>query len=111
MKTNRELFLETFDLPKDTSLSLEEISELSRVPRAALQEVFNRGVGAWKTNPESVRLRGSFEKNPNMKRFPRSKRLTREQWGYARVYSFVLGNDGTFGKADRDIAEEFGLIE
>jgi hypothetical protein len=111
MKTNREQFLAIFELPSDCSLSLHDISKLSRVPLAALQEVYNRGVGAWKTNPSSVRLKGSFQKNPNLQKFPRTARLGREQWAYGRVFSFVMGTDTSFAKADRDIAREYGLIE
>jgi len=32
METNRESFLRKNGLPKDTSLSLEEISKLSKIP-------------------------------------------------------------------------------
>lgn len=110
MKTNREQFLEIFDFPKTASLSLEEISELSLVPRAALQEVYNRGVGAWKTNLPSVRLQKDFSKNPNTKKYPRTARLTKEQWAVARVYAFVLGTDKVFGGADKDIARKYGLL-
>lgn len=109
MATNREAFLEVFDLPKNTSLSLAEIAKLSKIPVKALQEVYNRGVGAWKGNIASVRVRGTFEKDPNTRKYPRSARLGKEQWGYARVYSFVMGQPTTFSGADADIASRFRL--
>lgn len=74
-KTHKRNFLKTHGLPEDTSLSLEDISALSGVPTAALQIVYNRGVGAWKTNIESVRLKKDFSKNPNTEAYPRGARL------------------------------------
>ena len=98
-----------FDLPKDTSLSLEEIAELSNIPIDALQEVYNRGVGAWKGNIASVRLKKDFSKNPNTRKYPRSARLTKEQWAIARVYAFVMGTKKVYGGADKDIAQKYGV--
>lgn len=70
--------------------------------------MYNRGVGAWKSNPESVRLKSDFSKNPDMGRYPRSARLTKEQWAMARVYSFVdFGK--TYKTADADIAKKYGV--
>lgn len=109
MPTNREQFLAVFDLPKNTTLSLEDIAALSQIPLKALREVFNRGVGAWKTNIASVRLKKDFSKNPNTASYPRSARLGKEQWAYARVYDFAMGQDSTFDGADRDIAIKYGL--
>ena len=111
MATNREQFLEVFGLPKDTSLSLKEIADLSQTPLGALREVFNRGVGAWKGNIASVRVKGTFAKDPNTSKYPRSARLGKEQWGYARVYSFVMGQPTTFTGADADIARRFRLLD
>jgi len=78
------------------------------VPLKALQEVYNRGIGAWKSNPESVRLKRDFSKNPNLAKYPRSTRLTKEQWAYARVYSF-LDKGTTYRTADHDIAVEYKI--
>jgi hypothetical protein len=110
MATNRERFFHLHDIPLDESLSLEDIARVSGFPIRALREVFNRGVGAWKTNPESVRIKGTFQKDPDMKKFPRSARLTPENWGYGRVYSFVMMEPGTFYGADRDIARAIGFL-
>ena len=106
MPTHRENFLRKHGLPRDTSLSMSEISRLSKVPMAALQEVYNRGIGAWKSNPESVRLKSNFSKNPNMAKYPRSARLTKEQWAMARVYSFV-DHGKTYKTTDKDIATKY----
>ena len=108
MPTHRENVLRRLGLPLSESLSLRELSVYTGVPLAALEEVRDRGVGAWKTNPESVRLKKDFSKNPDMSRYPRSARLSKEQWGLARVYSF-LDAGKTFRTADADIARKYGL--
>ena len=87
-KTYRKCFLEKHNL-EDKSYSLEELSDISKVPMTILQEVYNRGIGAYKTNPQSVRLKGSFVKNVKA---PSRFKLSKEQWAYARVYSFLMGN-------------------
>lgn len=94
-KTYRQKFLDRYELP-DRSYSLEEVSKITSVPMDILQEVYNRGIGAYKTNPQSVRLKGSFVKNVDA---PLSKKLSKEQWAMARVMSFVMGNP----KHDNDL--------
>lgn len=111
MSTYKEKFLRKHGLPRDSHLTFDEIVKLSGMPKRALVEVYRRGVGAWKTNIASVRLRGSFAKNPDTRRFPRSARLGREQWGIARVYSFVMRSKSDFEGADRYIAEKYGLLK
>ena len=111
MSTYKERFLRKHGLPQDSSLTFEEIVKLSGMPKRALVEVYRRGVGAWKTNIASVRLRGSFAKNPDVRHHPRSHRLGKEQWGMARVYSFVMRSKSDFEGADRYIAEKYGLLK
>ena len=60
-------------------------------------------MGAWGNNPESVRLKGSYAKDPNMTKFPRAARLSAPQWAMARVYSF-LNKGKTYKTADSDLA-------
>jgi len=72
---------------------MEEISKLSGMPKAALQEVYNKGVGAYKTNPASVR--------PSVK--------SAEQWAMGRVYSFVMKRKPTFRGVDKHIAEKYNI--
>jgi hypothetical protein len=100
--------LKILGLPKDTSLSIEELAEHTDLPVEALQEVYNRGVGAWRTNIASVRLKKDFSKNPNLSKYPRSARLGKEQWGMARLYSFI-DKGKTFHTADADIAEKYRI--
>jgi hypothetical protein len=93
--THRERVLHRLGLEnKPHSLSI--LSKASKVPKSILQEVYNRGIGAYKTNPTSVRLLGSFVKNVPA---PMSFKLSKEQWAMARVYSFLDGNP----KHDNDL--------
>jgi hypothetical protein len=88
---NSREFKKKHGIDLDEGLSLAEVSRLSGFPRKALQEVYDRGVGAYKTNPESVR--------PQVK--------SPEQWAMARVYSFVMKRRSTFGGADKDVAVKY----
>ena len=67
----------------------------SKHSESKLQKVYNRGVGAWKNSPRSVRSRT----NPSQRNVPRSQRMSKEQWACARVNSFVRGSR----KHDRDL--------
>ncbi len=100
--THRESVLRKLRLPTTASPSLEELARLTGVSKSILQQVYNRGVGAWKSNPQSVRLKGSFAKNPSAT-IPRSARLPKEMWAMARVYSF-LDKGRTYSTADADLA-------
>ena len=109
MPTHREQVLKKIGLPRDTSLSIEKLAEILDLPIEALQEVYNRGIGAWKSNIASVRLKKDFSKNPNIKAYPRSARLGKEEWAMARLYAFINKSKGTFYGADADIAREYRL--
>lgn len=107
MATNREKFLKKHKLPKDTSLSLKEIAELSGMPFSALKAVYNKGLGAAFTNPVSVRMKGTFEKNVDA---PMSQKLSPQQWGMGRVFAFVMKTKSVFYGADKHIAEAYNLL-
>jgi len=85
MMTHRQNVLHKLRLP-DRSYSLEKLSQLSKIPIHILQEVYNRGIGAYKTNPTSVRMKGSFVKGINA---PMSMKLSKEQWAMSRAYSYI----------------------
>lgn len=106
--THKEAFFRRHNIPKNESLSLEEISRYSRVPLAALKEVYERGLGAAASNVRSVRLLSNFSKNPDLRKYPRSARLSSPQWAQARVYSFV-DKGKTYKTADKDIAEKYNV--
>ena len=88
--TNREEYLKRHNLPKDTSLSKREIARISKIPIKILDDVYDRGVGAYKSNPESVRTKEG-KKDPKA---PLSRKMSKEQWAMARVYSFVNKIEG-----------------
>ncbi len=99
-------FKKKHGIDSDESLSLEQISKLSGFPMEALQEVYNRGIGAYKTNPTSVRMKGSYKKGVHA---PMNMKLGKEQWAMARVYSFVMKRSTTFRGSDNDIREKYDL--
>lgn len=107
MPTNRERFLAKHNLPRDTSLSLREIADLSKMPLSALRLVYTKGLGAYATNPQSVRMKGSFKKNVKA---PLSQKLSADQWAFGRVYAFVMKTPKVFYDADRHIAEMYDLL-
>jgi hypothetical protein len=59
-------------------------AEKSGMPIGILRKVYNRGMAAWKTGHRPG--------------------TTPQQWGMARVNSFVTKSSGTWGKADKDLA-------
>jgi len=96
--THRTNVLKRFHL-EDKGYSLPELAKISGYPLKTLQEVYNRGVGAYKTNPQSVRMKGTFKKGVNA---PMSQKLSKEQWALSRVYSFIDGNP----KHDTDLRRQ-----
>lgn len=86
--THRMNFLKKHNL-KDKGYSLLQLSKISRISLATLQEVYDRGSGAYKTNRTSVRMKRTFKKGVNA---PYKMKLSKEQWAMARVYSFLDGN-------------------
>ena len=73
--TYKDKYNKKYNYDKNTSHTLEDISDDTGVSIKGLQQIYNKGIGAYKTNPSSVR--------PNVK--------SKEQWAMARVYSAVMG--------------------
>jgi len=86
--TYRLKFLKKYKL-KDKSYSLAELAKISGEPLATLKEVAKRGFGAYKTQPESVRMKGTYKKGVKA---PMSMKLSPQQWSMARVYSYIMKN-------------------
>lgn len=103
VKTNRDKFNDKYKKPKGSSHSIKDISVLTGISEKILKKVFSRGVGARKTNPESVRRLKDGKKVGGKSL---SGKMTAEQWGQARIYSFVMKQPGTWKKADSDLADE-----
>ena len=106
MATHRQRYLKKVGLDSNKSYSLEELAKVSKVPLQALKDVYSRGEGAYSSNPESVRVKGTFAKNPSLAQVPISGRLTMAQWAMARVYSF-LNKGTTYKTTDKDIAVKY----
>ena len=66
--------------------AIKKKAEKSGMPAGILRKVYNRGVAAWK---------GGHRPG-----------TTPQQWGLARVNSFVTKSSGTWGKADKDLASK-----
>jgi hypothetical protein len=75
MRTYRQQFNSKYGFPADASHSVADISKLTGYKKSGLKTILEKGEGAFYSNPESVR---PFIKSP-------------EQWGYARLYSAVMG--------------------
>ena len=84
---------------------LKEKAADSGMPFGALLEVYRRGIGAWKTNPQSVRLK-TGEKNYKASR---AGKMGKEQWAMARVNAFIRKKPTVFTGADKDVKKKYGL--
>lgn len=84
---------------------LKEKAREHDVPFNALLEVYKRGIGAWKTNPESVRLK-SGKKNYKASR---AGKMGKEQWSMARVNAFIEQRPTVFYGADDYIRRKYKL--
>ena len=98
--SHKAKFNKKYGQPADKSNSLADIARLTGIKRSALQKIYNKGVGAWKGNPQSVRLK-SGKKAPSA---PRSAKMGKEQWAMARVYSAVTG--GKAAQVDKNELKE-----
>lgn len=101
VKTFRDKFYEKHKLEKDSPISLAQIARLSKIDLAIIKQVYNRGIGAHKTNPESVR-------NVKGQKGGAGKKMSKERWAYGRVYGFVMKNPKQVGqgKPDNDLFEK-----
>lgn len=101
--TNKQRYNLKYKQPKDQPNSKEDISKKTGIPKKILDEVYDRGVGARKSNPESVRQASTGKKVGG--KSLRGK-MSAEQWAMSRIYSFVMKRPGTWGKADKDLADK-----
>ena len=102
MITNKNKFNIKYGFKRDEPHSKADIAKITGIPKSILDEVFDRGVGARKSNPESVR-RASDGKKVGGKSL--KGKLSANAWGYGRVYSFVMKGP-TWKTADNDLAEK-----
>ena len=71
--TYKNKFNKKYGFDKDESHSIAEIANITGYNKAGLQTIFNKGVGAFKTNRAAVR--------PHVK--------SADQWGYSRLYAAI----------------------
>jgi hypothetical protein len=76
--------LEDISIDETATAAIKKKAEKSGMPAGILRKVYNRGVAAWRTGHRPG--------------------TTPQQWGLARVNSFVTKSSGTWGKADKDLA-------
>ena len=73
VETYKQKFNKKYGNPKNQPNSLKDISDQTGYKLSGIKTIFDKGKGAYKSNPQSVR--------PNIK--------SAEQWAYARVYAAV----------------------
>jgi len=103
MPTNKQKFNAKYKFPRDAPHSKAEISRLTGIPRSILDDVFDRAVGARRSNPQSVRSATTGKKVGG--RSLKGK-MSANAWGMGRIYSFITKQKGTWGGADKDLAEK-----
>ena len=85
--TNKQKFNKKHGQPLDQSNSITKIAKLSGITYRAAKDIFEKGEGAFYSNPQSVR-----------------KSVTNPQaWGISRLYSAVMG--GKAAKVDKNELE------
>ena len=97
--SKKDKYNKKYKFKKDKSHSLDDISKTTKIKKSILQSVYNRGTGAWKNNKASVR-------NIKGVKGGDGKKMSKQAWSVARVYSFVMKQPGTWGKADKDLADK-----
>ncbi len=97
--SNKEKYNKKYGFAKGTAHSIADISRKTGVSASILREVAKRGRGAHKSNPQSVRRASDGKKvgGASLK-----GKMSAQQWGHARVYSFVMGGK-TQSTADKDL--------
>jgi hypothetical protein len=102
VKTFRDKFMEKYKLDKKNSYDINDISKITKLKKSILQKVYNRGYSAASTNSQSVRSKSGEKRDGG---FSKSNRMTPEQWGYGRLFGFVMMNPKQVGndKPDNDL--------
>jgi len=85
VKTKKSNYTKSWKSKFPDATSLEQKADASGVPLRFIKESYNRGMAAWRTGHRPG--------------------ATQQQWGYARVHSFLMCGK-TFHTADSDLAKE-----
>jgi len=75
--TNKQKFNIIYKQDKNKTKNKLDISKLTKIPMKFIEEVFSRGEGAWKSNPQSVRR-------------VNGKKLSAVAWAYSRIYAWIV---------------------
>ena len=95
MTTYKQKFNKKFNQDKDESNSKAKMTKLTGIPKKVLDDVYDRGVGAYRNNPSSVR--------PQVK--------SEEQWATARIYAFIMKAYDAVKKGKKKINQDQDLFE
>tara|TARA_B100001093_G_scaffold154154_1_gene146830 strand:+ start:167 stop:475 length:309 start_codon:yes stop_codon:yes gene_type:complete len=95
MTTYKQKFNKKFNQDKDESNSKAKMTKLTGIPKKVLDDVYDRGVGAYRNNPSSVR--------PQVK--------SEEQWATARIYAFIMKAYDGVNKGKKKINQDQDLYE
>ena len=95
MSTYKQKFNKKFNQDKDESNSKAKMTKLTGIPKKVLDDVYDRGVGAYRNNPSSVR--------PQVK--------SEEQWATARIYAFIMKAYDAVKKGRKKINQDQDLFE
>ncbi len=82
--TYKQKFNKKYGFSKDEPHNLKEIAKITGYKYDGIKTIFEKGEGAYKNNPQSVR--------PQVK--------SAQQWAYARVYS-AINKDSKAHKIDK----------
>ena len=98
VRTNKQKFNIKYGFKPNDPHSKAEIVRITGIPKRILDQVYDRGLGARKSNPTSVRsVSGKKIGGTSLK-----GKMSGPQWAMARVYSFVVGGK-TQKTADKDL--------
>lgn len=86
--TFKQKYNKKYGFPKDEAHSIGDIAKQTGVSRRGLDTIFEKGMGAYYSNPTSVR--------PSV--------TSPQQWSMARIYSAVMG-----GPASKVDAKELAM--
>ena len=82
---------ESFDLTESAEAALKKKADKTGISYGILKKVYDRGMAAWRTGHRPG--------------------ANQQQWAFARVNSFVTKGKGTWGKADKDLADKVRATE
>ena len=98
MTTNKQKFNKRYNQPLNKPNSKKDVSKLTGISMSILNQVYDRGLGAHRNNPGSVRNLKGVKGGAGTK-------MSAAAWSMARIYSFAVGGR-TRQTADKDLWEK-----